>query len=60
MLRNYLKGIAGDLNNALLAAIGYNLKKKLNQIKDSIAFLFDLLSLDIVDCYKTQNHKSNF
>lgn len=41
MIRNYLKGVAGDLNNALLAAIGFNLKKKLNQIKATIHSLFN-------------------
>lgn len=43
MLRNYLKGIEGDENNALLAAIGFNLRKKLNKIKALIAFLWNLL-----------------
>jgi IS5 family transposase len=33
MLKNYLKGIPGDISNALLAAIGFNLKKMLNLIK---------------------------
>lgn len=39
MIRNYLQGIEGDINNALLAAIGFNLRKKLNKIKAEIAFL---------------------
>jgi len=30
---NFLKGVAGDVNNALLAGIGYNLKMRSNQIK---------------------------
>ncbi len=33
---NFLKGVAGDINNALLAGIGYNLKIRLNQIKQQI------------------------
>lgn len=33
---NFLKGIAGDIHNALLAGIGYNLKLRLNQIKAQI------------------------
>jgi len=33
---NFLKGKAGDIHNALLAAIGYNLKMKFNQIKQEI------------------------
>lgn len=33
---NFLKGVAGDIHNALLAAIGYNLKIRFNQIKEQI------------------------
>ena len=33
---NFLKGVAGDINNALLAGIGYNLKLRFNQIKQEI------------------------
>ena len=29
---NFLKGVTGDINNALLAGIGYNLKMRFNQI----------------------------
>lgn len=39
MDRNYLKGVEGDINNALLAAIGFNLRKKLNMIKVEVTFL---------------------
>jgi IS5 family transposase len=35
---NFLKGVAGDIHNALLAGIGYNLKLRFNQIKEQIAF----------------------
>lgn len=35
---NFLKGVAGDVHNALLAGIGYNLKLRFNQIKEQIAF----------------------
>ena len=35
---NFLKGVAGDINNALLAGIGYNLKMRFNQIKEQILF----------------------
>ena len=44
---NFLKGVAGDIHNALLAGIGYNLKLRFNQIKEKIIFwlnnLFNLL-----------------
>jgi len=35
---NFLKGVAGDVHNALLAGIGYNLKLQFNQIKEQIIF----------------------
>ena len=44
---NFLKGVAGDIHNALLAGIGYNLKLRFNQIKEQIVFwlnkLFNIL-----------------
>lgn len=39
---NFLKGIAGDVHNALLAGIGYNLKLRFNQIKEQIIFWLQL------------------
>lgn len=38
MARNYLKGVAGDQINAILAAAGFNYRKMLNQIKEEIYF----------------------
>ena len=32
MIRNFLKGVLGDVVNALCASMGFNLKKRLNQI----------------------------
>jgi IS5 family transposase len=32
MIRNFLKGVLGDVVNAISAAMGFNLKKRLNQI----------------------------
>lgn len=32
MIRNYLKGVLGDIINAIAAAMSFNLKKRLNQI----------------------------
>ena len=40
---NFLKGVAGDVHNALLAGIGYNLKLRFNQIKEQIVFWLQLL-----------------
>ena len=40
---NFLKGVAGDVHNALLAGIGYNLKLRFNQIKEQIIFWLQIL-----------------
>ena len=40
---NFLKGVAGDINNALLAGVGYNLKLRFNQIKEQIVFWLDFI-----------------
>jgi IS5 family transposase len=47
---NFLKGVAGDIHNALLAGIGYNLKLRFNQIKEQIIFCLDKLF-----CFSTEN-----
>ncbi|MFT6810268.1 MAG: IS5 family transposase [Saprospiraceae bacterium] len=39
MQRNYLKGLTGDISNALLAAIGFKLKKMLNLIRPTLHYL---------------------
>ena len=48
---NFLKGVIGDINNALLAGIGYNFKLRLNQIKTQIVFCINL----ILDHFTTKN-----
>lgn len=40
---NFLKGVLGDIHNALLAGIGYNLKLRFNQIKAQILFWLQFL-----------------
>ncbi|MBA0882910.1 IS5 family transposase [Flavobacterium undicola] len=40
---NFLKGVVGDIHNALLAGIGYNLKLRFNQIKEQIIYCLQLL-----------------
>ena len=40
---NFLKGVAGDINNALLAGIGYNLKMRLNQSKQQIILWLEIV-----------------
>ena len=49
MLRCFLKGVRGDQNNMLLAAIGFNLRRRLNAIKKVMKnkfFLFFYLQMD--------------
>ncbi len=43
MLRNYLKGTLGDQLNTIMAATGFNLMKKLNQIKIELSWRLFLL-----------------
>jgi transposase, IS5 family len=40
---NFLKGVVGDIHNALLAGIGYNLKLRYNQINEQIVCYILLL-----------------
>ena len=40
---NFLENVAGDINNALLAGIGYNLKMRFNQIKVQIILWLEFL-----------------
>ena len=44
MLRNYLKGVEGDMINTIMAAVAFNMMKKLRQIRDAIHFVLDLLT----------------
>ena len=39
---NFLKGVAGDVHNALLSGIGYNLKLRFNKIKEQIALWLEV------------------
>lgn len=59
MLRNYLKGVAGDQFNTVLAGTGYNLKKMLNRIKKQILFdlfqIYKFLGTAIFSKFKCQN-----
>ena len=43
MIRNFLKGCIGDENNPLLAAIGFNLKKRYNQIVELVVFWLQIV-----------------
>ena len=44
MIRNYLKGVEGDMINTIMAAVAFNMMKRLRQIRDTIYFVLDLLT----------------
>jgi len=58
MIRNYLKGVMGDIINAISAAMGYNLKKRLNQIAFLCPFYFTYL-IGILDIVIVNNNVNN-
>lgn len=55
---NFLKGVAGDIHNALLSGIGYNLKMRFNQIKEQIVLWLEFLILDFVKVFFELNLKT--
>ena len=57
---NFLKGVAGDIHNALLAGIGYNLKMRLNQIKQQILFWLEVVLKIFLGKYNFRNEKLAF
>jgi IS5 family transposase len=50
--------VAGDIHNALLSGIGYNLKMRFNQIKVQIVLWFDFLILIFVNVFFKINLKT--
>lgn len=57
---NFLKGVAGDINNALLSGIGYNLKMRLNQIKEQILLWLEFFLNTFLPKYNSQRGKLYF
>lgn len=55
---NFLKGVVGDINNALLAGIGYNLKMRFNQIKVQIVLWLEFLLLIFANVFLIKNLKT--
>jgi transposase, IS5 family len=55
---NFLKGVAGDINNALLAGIGYNLKMRFNQIKKQIIRWLEFLIPIFANVFLVKNLKT--
>ncbi len=53
MLRNYLKGVAGDEINAILAASGFNFKSLLRKIKTEVLFYLNVI-------FNNFNYKKSF
>jgi IS5 family transposase len=44
LIRNYLRGVEGDMINTIMAAVAFNMMKRLRQIRDAIYFVLDLLT----------------
>jgi IS5 family transposase len=44
LIRNYLKGVEGDMINTIMAAVAFNMMKRLRQIREAIYFVLDLLT----------------
>jgi len=44
MLRSYLKGVEGYMINTIMAAVAFNMMKRLRQIRNAIYFVLDLLT----------------
>ena len=57
---NFLKGVIGDINNALLAGIGYNLKMRFNQIKEQILVWLETVLQSIFFMRNFQTEKLTF
>jgi IS5 family transposase len=55
---NFLKGIAGDIHNALLAGIGYNLKVRFNQIKVQLVIWLEFLMFIFTNVFFKINLKT--
>ena len=55
---NFLKGVAGDIHNALLAGIGYNIKMRFNQIKVQIILWLEFLMLMFANVILVKNLKT--
>ena len=50
--------MAGDINNALLAGIDYNLKMRINQIKEQITLWLEFLILIFANVILVKNQKT--
>ena len=60
MARNYLKGLAGDFINCVLAAAGFNLKKMLRKIASSLNCQINLVLCYCIDWFLTRGKKWGF
>jgi IS5 family transposase len=50
--------VSGDIHNALLAGVGYNLKLRFNQIKEQIVLWLEFLLLIFADVFLVKNLKT--
>jgi hypothetical protein len=52
MLRNYLKGVEGDMINTLLAGAAFNMMKMLRKIRESVICVLNELIEKLVRNYQ--------
>lgn len=52
---NFLKGVKGDIHNALLSGIGYNLKLRFNKIKQEIISWLELIFQIFINLFFKMN-----
>jgi IS5 family transposase len=55
-----LKGVAGDVNNALPAWIAYNLKMRFNHLKEEFLLWLEILVRIFLSKYNFKNEKLAF
>jgi len=54
MLRNYLKGVEGDMINTLLAGAAFNMMKMLRKIRESVICVLNELIERLIRNYQLQ------
>ena len=52
MLRNYLKGVEGDMINTLLAGAAFNMMKMLRKIRESVICVLNELFKKLICKYR--------
>ena len=53
MLRNYLKGVEGDMINTIMAGAAFNMMKRLRKIREAIIFVLNQIFNNWLEKYLT-------